>query len=493
MDGLAEHTSSVLNTMDPRLDPEAFLERLWQEVASWPSVLGIHLEWRCGATDRRQYVFGNRIAHHHLYTERCNGHLAHFQEGERSIAVRRLPCESISQAITCLILHREDLPTAALLIDLIFRYAQDHQLWQQADQNQQRRPALQQHAISRADCITQSPHMNAILNTAERAAASTATVLIQGETGTGKEMLARFIHAQSQREKNTLYTINAGALPPSLLDSKLFGHVAGAYTGADKDQPGLFEVAHGGTVFIDEVGELTAEAQVRLLRALQDRTICRLGDHRSIPIDVRIISATNRDLEEEVRNGRFRQDLLYRLNVVTLNIPPLRERIEDIPALAQHFVQRYNREFGKQVSHIPDEALRRLENHPWPGNIRELENVVQKAIALSEHDQFDMEHIPACADTSCQASHEHSVRADMNGLDPSKELERALQQYAHRLGADITTICQEAERVMIIYALNQERGVKLRAAKRLGINRVTLDRKLVEYQINVQRGQGVLE
>jgi Nif-specific regulatory protein len=275
----------------------------------------------------------------------------------------------------------------------------------------------------------------------------------------------------------------------------LFGHARGAFTGADHDRKGLFEVANGGTLFLDEVGEIGVEAQVRLLRVLQEKTITRVGDHRPMTVDVRIIGATHRDLSKEVAEGRFREDLFYRLNVVNLNVPPLRSRREDIPLLINHFLQKYNRQNFKNVDEVPRHVLEMLIRYPWPGNIRELENCVQKAVVLSPSTVFLEELIPPTV-RSYSESLPAEERAAAGGKpaaeDSQQELGGALDRYAAASGPDIGRFFQLAERLLIIFALNQERGIKLRAAKILGINRVTLDRKLVEYRIQVKRGSGVV-
>jgi DNA-binding NtrC family response regulator len=313
-------------------------------------------------------------------------------------------------------------------------------------------------------------------------------VLIQGETGTGKELLARLVHGHSHRAHKPMVSVNAGALAPTLLESELFGHVKGSFTGADHDRKGLFEVANGGTLFLDEVGEIGMDTQVRLLRALQERTITRVGDHTPMPVDVRIVAATHRDLAAEVKAGRFREDLFYRLNVVTLAVPALRERREDIPLLVNHFLQKYNREEHKMVEEVPRTVLDMLLSYPWPGNVRELENCIHKAVVLAPAGSFSEELVPttirtyAAQQRTTQPSHE----------PPDQFLKGSLERYAEMVGPDLNALALATERILIAWALNKERGVKLRAAKALGINRVTLDRKLVEYAINVERGRGVV-
>jgi transcriptional regulator with GAF, ATPase, and Fis domain len=293
------------------------------------------------------------------------------------------------------------------------------------------------------------------------------------------------VHGQSHRAHKPLVSVNVGALAPSLLEGELFGHVRGAFTGADRDRKGLFEVAAGGTLFLDEVGELGPESQIRLLRVLQERTITRVGDHSPIPVDVRIVAATHRDLAAEVRAGRFREDLFYRLNVVTLQVPPLRERPEDIPLLVNHFLQKFNRDERKAVEEVPRPVLDMLLRYPWPGNVRELENCIHKVVVLAPGGTFAEELVPA------------TIRAYAAERTPASErpeaaLERALIRWSEASGPDLNRLNALAERFLIRWSLDHERGIKLRAAKALGINRVTLDRKLAELGIAVQRGHGVI-
>jgi two-component system, NtrC family, response regulator PilR len=225
-------------------------------------------------------------------------------------------------------------------------------------------------------------------------APATSTVLISGESGTGKELVARAIHALSPRASRPFVSVNCGALPDTLLESELFGHMKGAFTDAHATKKGLFEAAHGGTLFLDEVGETSPAMQVKLLRALQDRRIRRVGGNDEIEVDVRVIAATNAPLDQLVREKRFREDLYYRLQVIPVHAPPLRERREDIPVLAEHFLQRFAREMGKRVVKVSDEAMEILKRHPWPGNVRELENVIERAVALETTEAVLPERLP---------------------------------------------------------------------------------------------------
>jgi transcriptional regulator with PAS, ATPase and Fis domain len=226
--------------------------------------------------------------------------------------------------------------------------------------------------------------MQAVYRKVEKIAPTDISVLITGETGTGKELIAREIHTRSPRAGKPFVTINCGAIPENLLESELFGHVKGAFTGAIANKQGKFQAADGGTLFLDEVGEMPLELQVKLLRAIQERVVVRVGDTRSESVDIRILTATNRDLEKEIAGGRFREDLYYRLNVVNLQLPPLRARGEDVIVIARYLLSRYTREFDAKVKGFSPNATVALRKHAWPGNIRELENRIKKAIVLAE-------------------------------------------------------------------------------------------------------------
>ena len=230
--------------------------------------------------------------------------------------------------------------------------------------------------------LGQSDGLKYVLYRAEQVAPGNTTVLILGETGTGKELIAFAIHDMSPRKERALITVNCAALPANLIESELFGREKGAFTGADTRQVGRFEVAHGSTICLDEIGELPLELQAKLLRVIQHNEFERLGSSHTIKVDVRIIATTNRDLEEEVRKGRFRQDLYYRLNVFPITVPPLRQRKEDIPLMVQAFIERYSKKLGKQITSIQKETMKVLQDYPWPGNVRELENIIERAVIL---------------------------------------------------------------------------------------------------------------
>jgi transcriptional regulator with GAF, ATPase, and Fis domain len=230
--------------------------------------------------------------------------------------------------------------------------------------------------------IGQSDGLKYVIYRAEQVAPANTTVLILGETGTGKELIASAIHAMSPRKERPLITVNCAALPANLIESELFGREKGAFTGADARRVGRFEVANGSTLCLDEIGELPLELQAKLLRVIQHHEFERLGSSNTIKVDVRIVATTNRDLEEEVRQGRFRQDLYYRLNVFPITVPPLRQRREDIPLMVQAFVDRYSRKLGKQITTISKETMQMLQDYPWPGNVRELESIIERAVIL---------------------------------------------------------------------------------------------------------------
>jgi DNA-binding NtrC family response regulator len=295
-----------------------------------------------------------------------------------------------------------------------------------------------------------------ILRLAETAAPSDSTVLISGESGTGKEVLAAYIHALSERSNGPFVSINCGALPETLLESELFGHVRGSFTGAIRDNEGLFVAARSGTFFLDEVGEMAPATQVKLLRAVQAREVIPVGATEPVPIDVRLIATTNRDLDEEIRRGSFRSDLFYRLNVIPLHLPPLRERRDDIAILAEFFLERFAASRGRAAPTLVADALTVLQEYDWPGNVRELENALERAIVLSTGDAITPESLPARITTRAV----HPLVSDRLPPNPSLEI---------------------IERAYIQWVLHAEGGNKTRAAEVLGIDPSTLYRKLVRY------------
>ncbi len=489
---------TVLHLLDPATGPRLILDRLWLEVQNWKTIGGIWLQCKPGhLTPSGTFLVGEPPEDVEEIASLATANTAPIATDGLPVVARQLKDGNVTIGIL-LVSHRASEDAAAFLVDAISRYCMDRlrvqlEVSELAEENQMLRGALSVE-IRQSDILTNSGTMQVLIQSALRAAASTATVVIQGETGTGKELLAKFIHAHSHRAHKPMVSINAGALSPTLLESELFGHVKGAFTGADHDRKGLFEIANGGTLFLDEAGEITLEAQVRLLRVLQERCITKVGDHHAIPVDVRIIAATHRDLAVEVKAGRFREDLFYRLNVVNLQIPPLRERTEDIPLLVNHFLQKYNRANFKMVEEVPRHVLEMLISYPWPGNIRELENCIQKAVVMAPSTVLADELVPPTVRSYAAANPvpRQLLMPVMPPEDPDQILSHALVRYADLVGADLMRLFTRAEQVLITHTLNQERGVKLRAAKLLGINRVTLDRKLAEYGIHVKRGQGVV-
>jgi DNA-binding NtrC family response regulator len=301
-----------------------------------------------------------------------------------------------------------------------------------------------------------APRFEEVLELAETVAATDSTVLISGESGTGKEVVARYIHALSQRAGGPFLSVNCGALPESLLESELFGHVKGAFTGAVRDRDGLLVAAADGTFFLDEIGEMSPQTQVKLLRAIQEREVTPVGSTRAVPVDVRIIAATNRDLEEEMARGGFRSDLYYRLNVIQLHLPPLRERREDIPLLVRHFLQR--KPGSGESRTVSEEAMDILTAYHWPGNVRELENALERAAVVSSGSVVGPDALP---DRVREAP---PPRLGANDLPPNPTME-------------------VVERAYILWVLQSEGGNKTRAADVLGIDPSTLYRKLNRYGI----------
>lgn len=313
------------------------------------------------------------------------------------------------------------------------------------------------------DLTSRSPLMQRVFEVLPAIAASPSTVLILGETGTGKELVARTIHTLSPRNQAPFVAVNCGALPDTLLESELFGYKAGAFTGAQKDKPGRFALAKGGTFFLDEIGEVSPAMQVRLLRVLQERTYEPLGATRSEAADVRVIVATNKDLAEQLRQGLFREDLYYRVNVVRIELPPLRRRKEDIPLLVDQFIARFNRLQQKSVQGIASEALSLLMAHDWPGNIRELENVVERAFILCYEGQIGIGHLPGELTAHGMAAFmDHDVRSAHDILD-AQAIRAALERNAfnrlaaaHELGIHKTTLFRRMKKLRI--ALPEQDG-----------------------------------
>jgi two-component system response regulator AtoC len=292
--------------------------------------------------------------------------------------------------------------------------------------------------------VGKSTAVRTALDVALKVARHPSTVLVTGESGTGKELVARLIHDSSPRAGMAFVAVNCGAIPEALLESELFGHVKGAFTGATGDKRGLFEEADGGTLFLDEIGELPAPLQVKLLRALQEGEVRRVGANQSRTVDVRVVAATARDLQAEVAAGRFRSDLYYRINVVSIRLPPLRERAEDIPELARHFLERHNERLGLSVERISAGAMRRLMEHAWPGNVRELENVVERALVLTAGPSVEADHLPETVGSNGAAP--APADGDLSIKRRAEALERDLIRRAlERTGGNRTRAAQLLE------------------------------------------------
>jgi transcriptional regulator with GAF, ATPase, and Fis domain len=339
-------------------------------------------------------------------------------------------------------------------------------------------PAAEQHDAFRRETIKGgSPALEGVLETARKVAASDATVLLRGESGTGKELLARTIHDNSPRRDGPLIAVHCAALAPGVLESELFGHVRGAFTGATSDKRGRFELAHGGTLFLDEIGDIPLETQVKLLRALQEREVEPVGGVGPIKVDVRVIAATHRPLEQLIATGKFREDLYYRLNVVSLSLPALRERKDDLHELAACFLKRASSRLGKRVDDIDEAALDALLNYDWPGNIRELENVIERAVVLAEHDTIRLEDLPVDIHQH-RASRARAPR--INAPMPALRRKTADDVAPQPSWRELAT---QEERRLLIGALQQAGGNKACAARLLGLHRSTFFSKLKKHSL----------
>ncbi len=310
-----------------------------------------------------------------------------------------------------------------------------------------------------ADIISRNHRMQNLFGVLPDIADSTSTVLIEGESGTGKELFAGAIHQLSRRRKRPFVAVNCGALPDTLLESELFGYKAGAFTDAKKDRPGRFAAAEGGTLFLDEIGDVSPAMQVRLLRFLQERIYEPLGSVTPVHADVRIVAATHRDLAALVKEGTFREDLYYRINIVKLEIPPLRDRLEDVPLLVEHFIDRFNTRQGKEIMGISDEALSCLMSHDYPGNVRELENLIERAFILCRSGQIEQEHLP----------------------------EPVCQQFSGSSGTGDLDTFKQVEASFLMNALRRHNWNRTETAKALGIHKTTLFRKIKALGLSVPR------
>ena len=322
--------------------------------------------------------------------------------------------------------------------------------------------------------IGRSRVMRDIYKQLGRIASQTVTVLVRGETGTGKELIARAIYQHGHRAHEGFVVVNCAAIPENLLESELFGHEKGSFTGASQLRVGRFEQAHGGTIFLDEIGDLDQSLQVKLLRVLQEKTIQRLGSSKNIPVDVRIIAATHRNLESMVSEGTFREDLFYRLNVISINIPPLRDRRDDIPDLVSYFLQKFATEYGLSTPNFSKKAIEYLAQLEWPGNIRQLQNVISKALLNSKSNTLDVEHF----DNIIKESKILAKKQDQLKQIIESEFNRAV---ANEIEAALPILTEKFEREVYTMAIERSDGNQAKAARLLGVSRFTLREKLKLY------------
>jgi two-component system response regulator PilR (NtrC family) len=344
-------------------------------------------------------------------------------------------------------------PHLATDLDVLVGHAVTKRQLQQ-ENAQLRREIIQRNTVG--GIIGRSDAMREVIDVVERVAELKVTVLITGESGTGKEMVARALHHASANASGPFVPVNCGAVPENLIESELFGHVSGAFTGADQDKPGLFEAARGGTLFLDEIGELPLALQPKLLRVLQERKVKKLGSVHETEVDVRLVAATNRDLEAEAEAGRFREDLYFRLNVVQIDLPPLRQRREDVTLLAQHFLHKYAREYGRPVVQIEPEAMQRILEYDFPGNVRQLENLIERGVALARGNTICVEQLPK------------EVRAAESG--PTRVFNVHDDSELPEEGVDLERLVRDFEQSLIRKALERSGGVKTKAAELLGLS-----------------------
>jgi sigma-54 dependent transcriptional regulator, flagellar regulatory protein len=306
--------------------------------------------------------------------------------------------------------------------------------------------------------------MRSVFDVVRRVAGSDTTIIINGETGTGKGLIARAIHDCSRRKEKPFVTINCGAIPENLLESELFGHVRGAFTGATANKTGKFETARGGTIFLDEIGDMSADLQVKILRVLEEREFEPVGGSKTIRADVRILAATHRDLEEAVQKGAFREDLFYRLYVIPITLPALRDRRSDIPLLVGHFLDHFNDKNHSRVATVSDKALAVMQRHAWSGNVRELKNMMERLVVLKGEGEIGLEDLP-----------ETLIGAERFAAQPKIEISED--------GICLNTAVSEFEKTLIIQSLEKTAGVKNKAAKLLHVNRTTLVEKIKRHKI----------
>ncbi len=333
--------------------------------------------------------------------------------------------------------------------------------------------------------IGSGPAMQKVFALTRRVARSNASVLLLGETGTGKELIAKAIHQTSQRATGPFVRVNCGALSESLLESELFGHVRGSFTGAIANRTGRFEAAHTGTIFLDEINSTTPKLQVKLLRVLQEREFERVGDTQTVRVDTRVVAASNRDLLSLVETDDFREDLYYRLNVVPIHLPPLRERPEDIPELVGHFLTYYNEENDRYVTHIDPKALEALQNYHWPGNVRELQNYVERAVVMADGDELASDLLPenVLAGPKPRSTGGRTKAADLESLTFDL-VQQGLASAGPQEDNLHAKVVNRVERELIAQVMASCDSVQTKAATKLGINRNTLHKKLKEYGLD---------
>ncbi len=331
-----------------------------------------------------------------------------------------------------------------------------------------------------SNIIGSGPAMSEVFRVTRKVANSSASALILGETGTGKELIASALHRLSPRAGGPLVKVNCGALSESLLESELFGHVRGSFTGAVNNRTGRFEAAHGGSIFLDEIDSTSTKLQVKLLRVLQEREFERVGDTETIRVDTRVIAASNRNLLEEVEEGTFREDLYWRLNVVPIYLPPLRNRPEDVRDLVVHFLDQYSLANNRVVSHIAPDALSAMEAYDWPGNVRELQNYIERAVVMADGDTLEVDLLPEQVRTGRAAGFRKKEMASLDLLTTTV-IEKELASVGPNETGLHTKIVNSVERELISQVMAECNHVRTRAAARLGINRNTLHKKLKEY------------
>ncbi len=335
--------------------------------------------------------------------------------------------------------------------------------------------------------IGNSPAMHEVYRVTRRVAGSNASVLILGETGVGKELIAAAVHQLSHRSGGPFVKVNCGALSESLLESELFGHVRGAFTGAVANRAGRFEAANGGTVFLDEINSTSRTLQVKLLRVLQEKEFERVGDTATLSTDARVIAASNRDLMQEVREDRFREDLYWRLNVVPIEIPPLRGRRDDIPALVSHFLEHYNEVNDRYVVHMGPGVIEAMQDYHWPGNVRELQNYIERAVVMAETDELTVDLLPRCVTSRDTPASSTMPSGDIDSL-LREVVMRGMSDTGTRSGEIHSVIVERVEKELIAQVLAACGGVQTKAAIQLGINRNTLHKKIKDYGLDGSEG-----